>query len=480
MFNIQSTIIMFLLYLFEGYCVQFFFQAFVIPKRRGRWSKYMVGIVWVLINLCGWILSEINTGMDSIVKLVGSTMALFIFTLCWYQGNVLLKLFPVVQFIAIKELALFAVYSFSGISSSIIDVILNKSDLLQKSPDAMLHLTKGIVLLSVLLVEIMQGGLIFYSCKKIVKSYRYREKDRLDKEIFFYLLPSVAGILIAVLVRLLVFVVEDGQTVFLYGQHPALYFIVPMIAIVLLGVILFSFRIYQDMIGLQREKSEKIIMENQITQMQNSMMEMEQFYRGLREVRHDIENQMMVMEQLLGQDDIKNKEVTQFFEDMQRSLSQLEIKIHTGNPVSDAVISSKFRYAATEIESIRLSADEFLLTEKVRVRPYDIGIILNNGLDNAIEACKRLRKEKPEAEVFISVRSFWKNKLFFMEIENSFDGMVQFDERSGLPISTKEDEELHGIGLKNIRSCAEKYSGGMDCFVENGRFILSVMLKTER
>lgn len=478
MFSLISYIGSIILYLFEGHCVQFFFQAFLIPRRKEKWCRYVVAVVWVFICLGSWLLIPTENGGDLIGKLTWYILGLLLFTICWYRGNVFLKLFPVIQFIAIKELAFFAAYSFLGVGSGVIEIIVEKTVIFQTSPETFLMLINGVAIFSTLFEEVIQGALIFYSCKMLVKGYRYREKDRLDKEISFYLLPSVAGILIAVLVRLLVFIVEDGKTVLLYERYPALYFIVPMIAIVLLGAILFSFRLYQDVIGLQREKSEKIIMENQITQMQNSVTEMEQFYKGLREVKHDIKNQMMVMEQLLGQDNIKNGEVTQFFEDMQRNLSQLEIKIHTGNAVSDAVISSKFRYAATEIENIRLSADEFLLTEKVRVRPYDIGIILNNGLDNAIEACKRLRGEKPEAEVFISVRSFWKNKLFFMEIENSFDGVIRFDERSGLPISTKEDKELHGIGLKNIKNCAERYSGGMDCFVENGRFILSVMLKT--
>jgi len=51
-----------------------------------------------------------------------------------------------------------------------------------------------------------------------------------------------------------------------------------------------------------------------------------------------------------------------------------------------------------------------------------------------------------------------------------------FHKDSGLPISTKE--EVHGIGLKNIRKCAVKYGGDMDCIVKGNRFILSVMVKS--
>ena len=96
---------------------------------------------------------------------------------------------------------------------------------------------------------------------------------RMTEGIVFYLLPTVAGILIDVLVSLLMVVVEDDVAVVLYKRHLVLYLIIPMIALVLLGALVFSFRIYQNMAALQEERAEKIIPENQITQMQGSMVE---------------------------------------------------------------------------------------------------------------------------------------------------------------------------------------------------------------
>ena len=54
-------------------------------------------------------------------------------------------------------------------------------------------------------------------------SFRCREKGKMGKEIVFYLLPTVAGILIDVLVSLLMVVVEDDVAVVLYKRHPVLY-----------------------------------------------------------------------------------------------------------------------------------------------------------------------------------------------------------------------------------------------------------------
>ena len=215
---------------------------------------------------------------------------------------------------------------------------------------------------SVAFVETIEGVLLFVSIRKIVKSYRYREKGRMEKEVVFYLLPAVAGVLVSVLVRLLMITVTDGVPVLLYERYPALYLIIPMIALVLLGAVVFSFRIYQNMAALQEERAEKIILENQITQMQGSMVEMEHLYDGVRSVKHDMKNHMAVLQNLMrkkysGEDE----EIRQYFEEMYQSVEQLDNRVHTGNAVSDAVVGSKFRYAAKKIKDIRLDAKGVLV-----------------------------------------------------------------------------------------------------------------------
>ena len=275
------------------------------------------------------------------------------------------------------------------------------------------------------------------------------------------------------------FTVADGVTVLLYERHPVLYIIVPMIALVLLGAIVFSFRIYQNLVALQEERAEKIILENQITQMQSSMVEMEHLYDGIRSVKHDMKNHMAVLQNLIqkrysGEDE----EIRQYFEGMRQSVEQIDSRVHTGNAVSDAVVGSKFRYAAKKVKGIKLDASKFVLTDAVTIKAYDMGIILNNGLDNAVEACMQMREKQPDAETYITIRSFRAKNMYFIEIENSFDGSALSRGDSGLPISTKKDKEVHGIGLKNIRKCAVKYGGDLDCIVEGNKFTLSVMVKS--
>ena len=469
-----------LLCLLEGYCIQSFFGRFAVPKLcRIRNAGWAAGVAWIVIRAVSERLFSDTDSVSLILELLFTFCALFVFCVCWYQGDILLKIFLAVQFISLRELSFWAGYSLLYIVNEMIEVLVYKAGTSAASAEYLPAAAGILSCFGVALVGAARCALLLVSTRKIAGSYCSKGRGRMGREVIFYLLPSVAGVLVSVLVRLLLITVTDGPPVLLYEKYPALYLIIPLIAFVLLGAVVFSFRIYQDMAALQEERAEKIVLENQITQMQSSMVEMEHLYDGIRSVKHDMKNHMAVLQNLLrkkGADE--DEEIRQYFEGMRQSVEQIDSRVHTGNAVSDAVVGSKFRYAAKKVKGIRLDASRFMLTDAITIKAYDMGVILNNGLDNAIEACVRMREKQPDAKAYITIRSFKAKNMYFIEIENSFDGAALFHKESGLPISTKKDKEVHGIGLKNIRKCAVKYGGDLDCIVKGSKFTLSVMVKS--
>ena len=397
-----------LLCLFEGYCIQSFFGRFAVPKLyRIRNAGWAAGIAWIVIRAFSEGLFSDTDSVSLIMELLFTFCTLFVFCVCWYQGNVLLKIFLAVQFISLRELSFWTGYSLIYIGNEMIEALAHKAGIGMASAEY-LPVAAGILSCFVVaLVGAARCALLFVSTRKIAGSYCSKQRGRMGKEVAFYLLPSVAGTLVSVLVRLLLITVTDGTPVLLYEKYPALYLIIPMTALVLLGAVVFSFRIYQDMAVLQEERAEKIVLENQITQMQSSIVEMEHLYDGIRSVKHDMKNHMAVLQNLIqkrysGEDE----EIRQYFEGMRQSVEQIDSRVHTGNAVSDAVVGSKFRYAAKKVKGIRLDASKFMLTDAVTIKAYDMGIILNNGLDNAVEACMQMREKQPDAETYITIRSF--------------------------------------------------------------------------
>ena len=92
----------------------------------------------------------------------------------------------------------------------------------------------------------------------------------------------------------------------------------------------------------------------------------------------------------------------------------------------------------------------------------------------------RLKEKNKSSDAFITLSSFSRGKMFFVEVENSFDGKINRKKYSEFPVTDKKDKKAHGIGLSNIKNTAEKYHGGVDWSVENKKFILTVMLQNER
>ena len=356
-----------LLCLFEGYCIQSFFGRFAVPKLyRIRNAGWAAGIAWIVIRAFSEGLFSDTDSVSLIMELLFTFCTLFVFCVCWYQGNVLLKIFLAVQFISLRELSFWTGYSLIYIGNEMIEALAHKAGIGMASAEY-LPVAAGILSCFVVaLVGAARCALLFVSTRKIAGSYCSKQRGRMGKEVAFYLLPSVAGTLVSVLVRLLLITVTDGTPVLLYEKYPALYLIIPMTALVLLGAVVFSFRIYQDMAVLQEERAEKIVLENQITQMQSSIVEMEHLYDGIRSVKHDMKNHMAVLQNLIqkrysGEDE----EIRQYFEGMRQSVEQIDSRVHTGNAVSDAVVGSKFRYAAKKVKGIRLDASKFMLTDAV-------------------------------------------------------------------------------------------------------------------
>ena len=119
---------------------------------------------------------------------------------------------------------------------------------------------------------------------------------------------------------------------------------------------------------------------------------------------------------------------------------------------------------------------DFSYPKELQIDVYDIGVILNNALENAIEATAML-----EADKYVLLHSYVKGNLFFVEVENSFAREIVMNKESSLPESSKPNKKFHGMGLTNIQRCARKYKGDIDIVIGTSKqeqriFNLTVML----
>ncbi len=328
-----------------------------------------------------------------------------------------------------------------------------------------------------IIMHILTAVLLFVALKSITRGFREKDYAIHQRELLFILTPSMTGVCICTLLRMVLVTIENGMPVSLYDKYPSLMIIVSVVLLLSFLSILFGVKLFQDMICWNREKSSRIILEKQVGSLQEHMGEMERVYSGIRGMKHDMKNTLSVIMQLASG---KEEELQAYLEELNQTMDRLEFRFKTGNTVMDTLLNMKYHEIIRTVPDLQMDVEGLQFPEKLFIQSYDIGIILGNALDNAMEACRKLKAKEPDAEAFIRISSFQKKELFFLKVENSFDGKVVRKLQNEFPATDKADRENHGIGLSNIKSTAEKYQGTMDFRVKDRVFILSVMMKNER
>ena len=476
LFGIVTTV-------FTGYCLAYYFDSFMEQRKpfRGN-AKYLLIVSYVIMYyLVDALFQTSFETKDTIGKQILLLIVVFGFAKMFYRVGMQMSVFLTITFVSLKDLSSFISTTIAMCSDKLFDLwifLLEKGYVSAETVEQLISWTASIIQLMMMTLY----SVIFYKAlKRIVKNYKNKEHLVRKEELFFLLTPGCVGFLLCILLRTILITVEEGMPMDLYDKYPGLIPVVPSIMISALLSIVYSVKIFQDMITMNEERSEKLILEKQIKNMQEHMTEMEHIYSGVRSMKHDMKNTLSVIMQLAGTDESKsNEELQNYLSELNQTMDRLDFRYKTGNGVVDVLLNMKYHELARIMPDVQLNADRLLFPNNLQIQGYDIGIIIGNALDNAIEACKKLKEKNKSADAFIILSSFTRGKMFFIEVENSFDGKITRKKYSEFPVTDKKDKKAHGIGLSNIKNTAEKYHGGVDWSVENKKFTLTVMLQNER
>lgn len=319
-------------------------------------------------------------------------------------------------------------------------------------------------------LQLMLFSVLLYAVGRQIKKCRMELHMR---ELCYLLLTPITGILFANIIFRILLIIRGNLAFQLYEQYPLLLGIVPAVAALFYTGILATIVSYQKMVELQEEKKKYFVEQQQVHAMQERMEEVEQFYDGIRRMKHEMRNHLTNIKGLFESGNFG--EMEQYIARMDEGMDVFELAIKTGNTVTDVIVNDKQK--AADKQGITFQS-EFLYPKSDRYNAYDIGIIVNNLLQNALEACLKV----PVGSRYISIYSRQKKKFFLIEVRNSYEGEIIMDADTNLPISTKGNgtDSLHGIGLSNVKQEAEKYMGDVDIKVKKNEFSVTVLLQERR
>ena len=189
----------------------------------------------------------------------------------------------------------------------------------------------------------------------------------------------------------------------------------------------------------------------------------EMYYQGLqreqnqvRTLRHDMRNHMAVLQGLLDNGDTGKAE--EYLRELLGSAALSGGRRICAHETANAVLSVKLG----EMERLGIPADfQVNIPEKLDISDTDLCALLGNALDNAMEACAKVKT--PD----IRLRCRMDKGMLMLMVSNPLSG----DEKPGLG-TTKADGKNHGFGLPGMAEIARRCGGSLDTRTEDGRFEL--------
>ena len=222
---------------------------------------------------------------------------------------------------------------------------------------------------------------------------------------------------------------------------------------------------YQELKETRENRKEQELLASQVENLKEHIHTVERAYGEIRGMRHDMANHLMTLDGLIENGDHAAAE--EYARKIKETISHTESGIKSGNPVTDVIIGEyveKFKKKKIAFEC------DFHYPDSEKIDSFDLSIVLFNALQNAYEASVSVQ------DSFVAVKSFRKKNAFIIEVSNKCDERVSINEITGLPISSKDNEIVHGYGLKNIKRIAQKYYGDMQISTDDGKFILNIMM----
>lgn len=445
---------------------------------KGKYRKRTVLAAWsaacFFIQIAIFEIWDSRFSVNEVAGIILNICVLLFMQFIFFKKDIQKQLFVAFSFVAGKETVKYIVsvfsIAFTRLWNKTFDFLLAKSasnilDRLYSWADISIAV---IVIICVLFYTLLLSVFLFLISRKFVR------KDYLlqTHEDVFLILPCIATLCISITIKMMIISVENGMTVIIYDSVPATKFWIPVICVLLLSTIIASVILFQKLVQYNEETGKRAILENQVRQMQKEIVEIQDIYTDMRGLRHDMRSHLANISLLVkSATGSVNEGLESYIGKMEETVSKLDFAYQTGNPITDIIIHQKGQEA--EKKRIQFKVD-FVYPHKLPIDVYDIAVILNNALENAIEACC-----KAEGTKEIKLRSYLKGSLFFVEVENDFSGEIVMEE-TGLPVSSKETGKLHGIGISNIQRCAKKYMGDIDIVISDtgGRkkFSLTVMM----
>ena len=220
---------------------------------------------------------------------------------------------------------------------------------------------------------------------------------------------------------------------------------------------LFILLLRTDILTQNRYKQELKVM-NEVLHLENKQFEaIKENINVINTKCHDIRNQLSRFEGRLTDQELDT---------LKAAIHIYDNNIKTGCEILDVILYQKQLYCEKNQIQLSCMADGSCLSF---MSPAHLHSLFSNAIENAIEALTKL-EDTQKRIVNISIHR--QNGLITISISNYFTGECPMADY--LPVTSKEDKNHHGYGMRSMKYIAEQYNGSLFAKTDGEVFHLNI------
>ena len=278
-------------------------------KKQGKYLFFLLFVVAEIWFSNSKIVNYLLYGEEMIMKNSSSSISKLLLCIFFdffmvdffYQGSRLLKAYIVLLYEVIFEMARFGIYGFWNLGiGAYIEWWTNQAIDGIVSMEIYYDKIKIIEYIGIFILTILYTGIMYLTIRFIRKHFRNSTQGIHRKGILFLMIFPTIGFAFDLVLRSLLFVWNGEQVDYLFERHKGMYAIVPMMTFLCLLAIVYSIKIYGELMVAEEERNRLFFYKQQLSEMTGHVQEMERLYDGIRGMRHDMNNYIADMEQLIG------------------------------------------------------------------------------------------------------------------------------------------------------------------------------------
>ena len=424
--------------LFQSAIVLQTIRAILKDKRTGKKANLayilFVAILFLELSFVNFIVPFEGIGI------IISILIIYIYSLINLKGTFMQKMFWSIFVMLLIMGITIVVLSIEGciIGKGYLNLVIQKD----------LYRFVGVVVIQIVLFYLTR-----FMIKRTKKDSTYSLKWN---EWFVLLIIPVISIFTMSFVSLIIINIEDQLSPM---QH-----IFSILSI--LGILMTNSLVYVLYVNMQKDHAKQLeysILQQAFKSQEKSVEETKILYQSVRSIRHDLKQHFQVALTMLHSGKI-NEAVDYMEKYNDTVLDGISNKVFCDNDVVNYIINSKSKICSDRHIKIYI----YIANEIPEFSDLDLCVLLGNALDNAIEGVSG----EGNNEIYLELRNV--DNFFMISVKNTIINSVLEDNPNLM--STKNEKEVHGLGILSMKEVVQKYNGSIEFYESDNKFCCDMLL----